>query len=172
MDDCPFVYCVNYQDELTYMNDTLADFAERNGAPGLAQMVIGKLLWDYIEGPDVQHIYGVLMRKLRSSMNPTVLPFRFDSPSGEYSMEMMIVPLSEGAIEFRTHILDGIPLQRRSHHDDALLEMCSTCKKVNTKSGWLDLEIAVGVLDYFNYASPPGFSHGLCDECHKLLVKV
>ncbi len=168
----PFVYRVDYRDRLTYMNEALADFADRSGSTGLAQTVIGKSLWDYIEGPDVQHVYGVLMRKVRSTRTPAFLPFRCDLSDDRRFVEMVIMPLSDGGIEFRTRLLDDPPQHLKSHqYHPGLLDMCATCKKVNTPSGWLELETAIGVLDYFHRPSPPGFSHGLCDDCYKVFVR-
>ena len=41
------------------MDDALAEFADENGAHGLSQRVLGKLQWNFIDGPDLQHVYGV-----------------------------------------------------------------------------------------------------------------
>lgn len=101
------------------------------------------------------------------------MPFRCDSPAAQCYMEMWTSPLSDAAIEFQARMLRGVPRRPQpwfhgssTKDRQELLEMCATCKRVNTQFGWLKLELAVDRLDYFDQFAPPGFTHGLCDQCY------
>ncbi len=62
----PVVYRISADDIIEDVNDAWARFAIENDAPALATEVIGRSLWDYINGLDVVHIYRLLLARVRA----------------------------------------------------------------------------------------------------------
>ncbi len=123
-------------------------------------------------------MYSVLLKCIRKTGEAAFMPFKCDFPAAQCYMEMRILPLPDAAIEFQARMLRGVPRRPQpwSHGSSTkdrqeLLEMCATCKRMNTQFGWLELELAVDRRDYFDQFAPPDFAHGLCDQCYNIFAQ-
>ncbi len=166
----PFVYRIDADDIIIYVNHPWIVFAKDNGAASLAKEVLGSLLWDHLCSSEVVTIYRALVRRAREEPRPRTFLFRCDSPTARREMKMTIEPLPNHHVEFRCHLLreephEAIPLldtlaNRSAEH----LRMCAWCLRVKLH-GWLELEEAISILGLLEEKMPPQISHGICERC-------
>jgi hypothetical protein len=169
----PVIYRISAADIIEDVNDAWKQFAIENDAPALATEVIGRSLWDYIQGLDVVHIYRDLLARVRAKAISATFPFRCDSPERYRRMRLMVVPLNDGRIEFRA-MLDAaglhaelMDLLRPREGDDpgVLVRMCAWCKAIEVDERWMPLEEAIKKMRLFLRGSFPRLTHGICDAC-------
>ena len=86
-----YVYRINPDDVIEFVNDAWVRFAVENGTPTLAHEVIGSSLWNYISGPQVVHLSKELLARVRESRCDATIPFRCDSPRVRRFMRMKIM---------------------------------------------------------------------------------
>lgn len=166
---------VDSRDIVRYVNPDWVKFARRNGNPRLGQEVLGRSLFDYIFGPDTYLAIQMLVRRVRESNNPTAYSFRCDSPDELRWMEMNVVPADDLCVEFhskvtKTETRTGPQIGAGVSDFDSgenLIVVCSNCKRIEMESlAWVEVDVALDQLDYFNLDPNPGFTHGLCQDCY------
>lgn len=167
-------YRVDAMDRLVAFDDPWDAFAIANGAPELAGgAVTGWKLWAFIAEADTRSLHKALLARVRADGAVTALPFRCDSPELRRFMEMDLVPLADGAVEYRCRTLRtearapvaALDPARRGQ-PEAFIRMCSWCKQVEVAPGrWDEVEAAIRHLRLFDETPPPGVTHGICDTC-------
>lgn len=179
MDRTVISYRVDVSDRIVSASDSWDVFAAENKAPGLSkEEVLGRTLWDFIEGSETRHIFRLLLSKARACFSVMKVPFRCDSPEMKRFMEMEIRPLPDGSIDFvcttlrteaRTPVAFIDPDLDRSNEWRTI---CSWCKRVKMPGGeWAELEDAVRRLDLFGAKNPPQMSHGICPEDQERAIR-
>lgn len=173
-----FIHTVDPEGNITAVNDEWVEFARENGAPQLVrEAVAGRALWEFMEGMETRHISRLLLDKARRSGKGLTIPYRCDSPDLKRFMEMEIVPLDNGTVEFRSRILKVEKrepvrlLDPNAGRGDEFLTICSWCRRARIASEWVELDEAVKKLDLFSSASLPQLTHGMCQDCGKLIRK-
>ena len=173
-DNREFIYRIDAQNRILFANENWYAFARENGVAALkSEIVIGQSLWGFVCNAETKHLFEVLLKKVRHSGVPLLLPYRCDSPECRRFMELRMRLLSDDEVEFRSLILrqEFWPPVRlmKAHVDrtDALLVMCGWCKKVAVPPGprWVEVEEAVKELNLFHAQRLPGISHGICEPC-------
>jgi len=166
-----FICRVDADDEITFVDESWMVFARGNGAPSLtAESVIGTSLWGYISEKATQEFYGIFMKKVRATGGTIAVPFRCDGPECRRFMEMSIVSLAAGALEFRSALLREEARPRVDLLDpdfprtEKWLTMCAWCKRVGL-DGWVEVEEAVRRLGLFDQTRLPRITHGMCLAC-------
>ena len=159
-------------------------FAQENDAPELqAVRVLGRNLFDFIEGEQVRNQYRKVLARISEDPNWSwVLPYRCDSPERERAMCQSIRPIFSGdrCTGFIFHSFEQYSRPRppidlynfkaiaKSVRDDPTLpviSMCSWCQRVQCAaiSGdhWLKAE------DYYAAGgrSNVRLTHGICEQC-------
>lgn len=175
-----FVYDVDPQDRIVFVNPRWVEFARENGAEDLTETeVLGHPLERFIANPEVQHLYGLLMDKARVTQAPLQVPFRCDSPGCRRFLEMEMTPLDQGSLRFVNRVVklefrDSVPLlDAGEERSEEFLSICSWCKKVKVaESRWLEVEEAVERLDLFAREKLPQLTHGICQECMDDMLKL
>lgn len=169
----PVVYRINAADIIADVNDAWCQFAVENGAPSLATDVVGKSLWDFIDGREVRRIYASLFQCARKRRRTLSVPFRCDSPDLYRAMRLFVTPVREGGIEIRAtleaicvqplklDVLNPSPLA----HSMSLLEMCSWCKAILVGAEWHPIEKALEELRLLTAQVLPTITNGVCDSC-------
>jgi hypothetical protein len=163
------VYVIDARDRVASVNEVWTDFAAENGAPGLADRVLGQVLWRFIEGEQTESIYRALFQRVREGRTIT-FPYRCDAPSRVREFELELAPQGDGDIVCTTHVLaerDRPPVRLidpLAERSDAFLRMCGWCKRVEIGE-WVDAEVAVERLGLFAGGPVPQVTHGICDEC-------
>lgn len=167
-----FVHRVDARGRISHVNAAWLDFGAENGWPVTAADVVGRPLMDSIADAQLRYLYGLLMARLRAGHGPFRFPYRCDAPDCRRFMEMqMLYDQAAREIEFRSQILR---IERRPeqtlldplHATDARsLDLCSCCKRVSTRSGWVELEDAVMRLRLFDSDRLPQAHHRVCPAC-------
>ena len=166
----PFVYRIDADDTIIYVNEPWLQFAKENGAAGLSEEIIGSLLWDHLCNEEVAKIYKALVHRARKDLRPRKFLFRCDSPMARRDMEMTIEALPNRHVEFRCHLLreaphESIPLlDTQANRSTECVKVCAWCLRVKAR-GWLELEEAIRILGLLEQSTPPQISHGICERC-------
>ena len=159
-------------------------FAKQNGAPELqAERVIGRNLFDFIQGEQVRDQFHKVLDRISENPNWSwVLPYRCDSPERERAMCQSLRPIFSGdrctgfifhSVEQHSRrrppidLYDFKAIEKSAREDPTLpvVNMCSWCQRVRCPSvsgdDWLKAE------DYYaaGGSSNVRLKHGICEEC-------
>ena len=170
-------YSIGSNDRITSVNAAWLRFAQENNTPELtADFVIGKSLWDFIAGGETRYLYQLVLERVRTDDTPVILPFRCDSPGIRRHMRLVISHLHEGNVQLDAVLVSEerrpslVLLDPKALRSDQFLTLCSWCKRARVaESEWVEPEDAIVRLDLFGPPSPPQLSHGVCDQCAKML---
>lgn len=178
------VYRIDATDRLIHCNPAWDLFAQANQAPGLmtenllAEKEGPRSLWDFIDDPQTRHFTHLLLARVRKRKAPVLaLPFRCDAPEVRRYMRMDIVPLPDGAVEYRCCVVSEqkrpapLPLHHcRNGEQDGMLRLCSWCNRVDAHNDeWLELDVAATRFQLFALAEIPSVTHTICNTCMSLL---
>jgi hypothetical protein len=172
-------YCVDADDLLIEVDELWLAFARENGAPQLsAASVIGRSLWDFVEGEAIRAVYEDIHQRLRSSGKSAAFSFRCDSPRLKRHMSMSISPAENGQLVYASHILWTEPqrevllLDADRQRTKSFLSICSCCKKAMLEPEvWLEIEkvsLSAGLLES---GKVPQLRHTICPDCSHALTK-
>jgi hypothetical protein len=171
-DSREFVYRIDADDRLCFVNEAWLAFAEENGWRISADAVLGSSIASHVADASTRHIYRLLIDRLRGAAASARFHYRCDSPGLRRYMEMRMARCRGDQIEFRSRVLR---LERRDpirlldaalpHSRDRRLQICSWCKAVHVERAWLGLEEAVDRLGLLADAVLPQLSHGICPVC-------
>ena len=172
-------YHIDKENRLTLVNDKWDVFATDNNAADLTRSsVINKSLFAYISDESTRHLYKMLTARIRKEHKTLSFEFRCDAPDRRRFMKMMIFPLKNSEIGFRSCILKEEPreyvtlLDAGGARSDDLLKICSWCKKIELDhSIWVEVEEAVESLELFNIVKLPYLTHGMCPSCHDVYMR-
>ena len=173
-----FIYRVDAQDRILSANDEWFAFARENGARELDHStVIGQSLLGFLCNTETQHLFDILLKKVRVTGDTVSLSYRCDSPDCRRCMELELVPKRDAEVEFRSRIVqqefrEPVRMLEEVERSDELLKMCGWCKKIAMPDKrWVEVEEAVDALNLFAAVRVPKISHGICEECHSALLK-
>ncbi|MCC7275011.1 MAG: hypothetical protein IT561_20255 [Alphaproteobacteria bacterium] len=167
---------------------TWTPFAEANGAPALEpRQVVGRSLFEMIEGTEVRDVYRRLHEAVRTRRRPNVtFDYRCDAPALRREMRLSISPVEAGgalvALLYQSQVklarvrpemslfLPELRLgARKPYSDERLVSLCDFCHRVAWPIGpprhgrrWIEPE------DYYRRGGPADMivSHGICPDCH------
>lgn len=170
-----FICRVDARDRIAFVDANWTQFAVENGLAHLtAEEVAGVPLWRYVSDVTTRHFYDILLQRVRRTGRSIAVPFRCDAPDRRRFMCMTILPLADGALEFRSELLREEPRPKVDLLDTAFprgpnfVEMCSWCKKVKAPD-WVEVEEGVARLGVFDEPRLPRVSHGICPDCSRVL---
>jgi len=173
VDSC-VTYYIDKENRLTFVDDKWYEFALDNKAAQLTRpVVVNKSLFSFISDESTIHLYKMLIERIRKEQETLGFAFRCDSPDRRRFMEMVLFPLSNNSVGFRSCIIKE-ELRKTVALLDAggvrsgdLLKICSWCKKIELDhSVWVEVEQAVESLGLFNVVKLPYLTHGMCPSCH------
>ncbi len=172
-DNASLGYQIGHDDRITFVDSKWISFAERNKAPELTERaIVGKSIWNFVAGREVQHLYGLMFHVARSEGREVAVPFRCDSPTSRRFMELRVAPGQKGALSFQSLLVRE---EARAYIElpdtgdrapEALQTICSWCKRLHLKDdSWVEIERAVRELGLFGSARLPRLTHGICPDC-------
>jgi len=171
-----FIYHVDAKDRITFVDANWVAFAAENGLPTLtAEAVTGKSLWNYISNLTLQHFYKIFMADVRKTSRGITVPFRCDGPECRRFMKLFVLPLTGGAVEFRSVLVREEPRPKIKLLDpdfprtESLISVCAWCNKVKA-SDWMEAEDAVHELQFFDQPRLPQITHGICGDCLRTVM--
>ena len=167
------VWTIDRENVITSVGGDWDAFAAGNEAAALCGSgVVGRSLFEFIDGEETQRIYRLLLRRVRALDAPILVPFRCDSPEMRRDMRLEIEPLSERAIEFRGVLVAAEPrahlrlLARNAPRSEPLLVSCSFCLRIRLSDDeWVEAEDAVVRLGLLARERIPRLAHGVCPAC-------
>ena len=167
------VYHIDASDVFCHTNEAWRCFAVENQGDRIMS-VIGRSLWEFIQGDEVRHLYREILSDLRRRGGTSTFPFRCDAPKLARELSMQIRSLADGSIEFQSTLIRSWPQTPRPvstamstsvSSSAPLLQMCSWCKQVKVGDQWKDADVAIAELGLF-VTTPPQITHGICKKCH------
>lgn len=169
-------YCIDSADRLTSVDDGWNEFALSNQGKELDDTsILGRSLWDFIDDRETRHLFGLIVEKVRREEKPVSLPFRCDSPDHRRFLELKLVPLGDGAVQFTSKLLREelrapvALLDTGTPRNDEMLAICSWCKKIEVADGWKEIEDAAGTIELFSAPVLPKLSHAICPACKEIV---
>jgi hypothetical protein len=138
-------------------------------APFVSNAIVGRNLYDFIDGMDVRHLYKTLESRVLKTGRAISFAYRCDSPVIRREMCMKLsrdaeMIRYESAVIRETRRARPIPLQVMKA--PTFVAMCSFCQKyrfpVSSKI-WKELEtlfLEDSLPDEFR------FTHGICEDCY------
>ncbi len=170
--DRAFVYCVDADDRIVSVTPEWESFALENDASQLtSESVCGRPLAGFIANRETQHLYEMILEKVRREACTVVVPFRCDGPRIRRFMELTVSPGQNGQVEFEGRIRreeerEVVALfESPGDRDDGYVLVCSWCKRVEVGDEWVEVEEAVTRLDLFGATPLPKITHGMCPDC-------
>jgi hypothetical protein len=179
-DEIPrYRYRVDASDSLVWVGSLWLAFARENGAAELTEeAVLGRSLWDFVEGKETRELYREIHTRVRSGVPSVVLPFRCDSPSLQRHMRMTITREDAGYLMYESLLVRAVPqrhlgiLDSQQPRSRAFLTMCSCCKRgLIEPVGWLNVEEFSARLQLFEAPKVPRLRHTICPACTAALRK-
>lgn len=172
-----YTHTIDGTDRIESANEEWFTFAAENDAPELTTSeVVGRPIWDFIDGAETRHLFRVLIEKVRAGKDLRGLPFRCDSPGLRRYMEMDIVGLDGGGVRFDSVLLreeHRVPVRafdRNTPRSERFLTLCSWCRRIRIGTDrWLEVEEAVKVLNLFGDEDQPQITHGICKDCNDMI---
>jgi hypothetical protein len=172
-------YKISSQDTIIEVNEAWVDFAVANDVPDLEpSQVLGQPLWRFISGAEVQHLYELLLSRVRHTQGTLVLPFRCDAPALRRFMELAMTAQPDGAVELITWLVRTEPrdavslLTPGGEPGQPLLAICSWCKRIRlAETAWVEVEEAVVRLGLFQMDVLPQLTHGVCPDCYAAVMR-
>jgi hypothetical protein len=167
----PTIYRIDRTDRIVYVDEAWNEFARQNGAEGLLTRVLGRNLWEFVSGRELKRLYFDWFSRIRASGTSARLNFRCDAPDRERLMEIEISPRLGGVVEIRCQTIAERPrptlylLTDAPARSNALLTLCSLCKRAKVNKEWLELEEAVQRLGLIEGTPMPMINHGICQVC-------
>ncbi|MET0304689.1 MAG: hypothetical protein ABW196_00485 [Solirubrobacterales bacterium] len=171
-------YAIDDQDRLIRVDDGYYRFAAENGWEGVGDS-LGRSLWDFVAGHDVQKLQRLLLRRVREGARDVELPFRCDGPDVTREMDIRIAADTTGRVvlfsarlraeeerEEPQPLLD--PDAPRAESD--FLPMCAWCDRFLVDGEWVEVEEAAKRLGLFQRSRLPTLDHGICPQCSGQLM--
>jgi hypothetical protein len=168
-------YSIDSSDTIRFINEAWLQFACQNDGAHLNRAyVIGKSLWDFIDGKDIRHLYSLILKKVRTTQQAKEFKFRCDSPACRRYFFLTVSPLHGGELMFSTHLIREDPrnpvpiLDPEVKRGEQFVKICSWCLKAGLPTQeWVELDEAMTRLDLLGGGEVPQLTHGICSECQR-----
>jgi hypothetical protein len=166
-------YYIDAADRLIFVDETWREFARDIAAPELvSDSILYKPLWDFIADKRVQHLYQILLARVRQSGEPAQVSYRCDSPGTRRFLQMRMTPDTEAGVHFHNWLVREEKrepvrlLEMTPKRSEEIIIICSWCKLVKLDDDtWVEVENAVQQLGLFEAVEMPKLSHGMCPDC-------
>lgn len=158
-------YTVDVHDQIIEVGGAWRAFAEANDGGAIADGVIGRSLWDFVQGATVRHLYQRLLTRVRAGFMVQV-SMRCDAPHARRDFMLTLEPLADGAVRFEGDIVRESLRSPVVLRGDRPLRLCGWCARVWMNGGWVELEDAVERQSLLRQHAPlPDVTHGICETC-------
>ena len=171
------LYRINEQDRIVFVNDAWNQFAMDNNTPELlSERILNRSLWDFISDPTTINFYRTILQRVRNGRS---MEFNLRCDTAELRrFFVMNISFKDGAVQFDSQLIREEKrssqkiLQGSVGRKDEVIIICSWCGRINTGNNeWQEVEDAVKVLGLFELSVLPQISHGMCNDCYKLMFR-
>jgi len=172
-----YQYWLDASDAVVRVDEQWLAFARENGADELIEaLVLGRSIWDFIEGESTRNIYRQIHARVRTDIERVVLPFRCDSPTLQRHMRLTITRGERGELAYESLLVRAVSqrylsvLDHTKKRTSAVLTMCTNCKRCLLESvGWIGVEDISARLRLFDSPEVPKLRHTVCPQCASAL---
>ncbi len=172
-----YTYRLDAADRISYVSPEWLRFAIENEAPELDEAaVLGRELWDFVDGEATRRLYALLFADLRARRIERRIPFRCDSPTRIRQMSLTLRSLADGGIELEGRLLasearEAEPLfARGARRAEGTLRICSVCRRLDAGDDWVEVAEAIVRRRLFSSALPPRLGETVCPDCARWLA--
>lgn len=170
------LYLINNEDEVIFANNEWLEFVSDKDdddiSPGNQRR---QSLWDLINDNTTEDFYRMLLKQVRAGYS-VKFKVRCGAPRRQRLMRMTVSLQQNGDVQFgaRTVWTDELRPQNFlngsiSHMDEVII-ICSWCNKIKIDEGdWQEIEEFQENLGLFDLEILPQPSHGMCDDCYKVV---
>jgi hypothetical protein len=170
------IYWLDKNNMIIKLSDSWDSFAIENDGDVLSgQSVIGKKIWDYIQGNTTRMWMDALFSLARLHQKTVQKPYRCDSPELKRYMEMVITPEENGVLKVESRVLSTEVIKKPFYFQASndlgspkILIRCSICNRLKQKGQWQEvdqLSIESTNTEQLQVA------YGVCPDCHNLMPK-
>lgn len=135
------------------------------------ELVIGRLLWDFVHGGATQRIYDAMLYHARRTGRKIAFNYRGDSPASLRYMRMVLIPGDSGTVRLRSEVLHDQPRQREVYFTHVAytrhpeLMQCGLCQKLEHNGRWHTVEETLLHTDAIDELMPTEVGDTVCDGC-------
>lgn len=170
-------YAIDDQDRLIRLDAGYYRFAEENGWHD-AELSLGRSLWDFVAGEDVQKVLRLLIRRVRDGVRDVELTCRCDGPEVAREMDLRIAATASGrgvlfAARVRAEDEWTQPqalLDAEAPRGADTLPMCAWCDRFEVDGEWVEVEEAAKRLELFRRRELPSLEHTVCPRDSEILM--
>jgi len=167
-----YLYRLDRMDTIAFVSPEWLRFARENDAAELSEdRVLGRVIWEFVQGVEVRRLYATLFAALRAGRREIVVPFRCDSPAAIRSMELLMRPLPSHGIELEGRLLEQKSrapvalLARHSARSQSSVPICSLCRRLFVQQEWLEIGPAIARTRLLDGQPLPRLEETVCVEC-------
>jgi hypothetical protein len=168
-------YVVDATNRIVEIEGPWDEFATANGSPELTRAaVLGRSLFAFVTGADAIEVVSLLLARAHST-GAFEVGFRCDAPTRRRFMRLELRPEPYGCVRSLSRLVREEEraaqplLDPSTPRTDAMLMICSWCKKVRVGDSWSEIEVAAGELSFLEAEAFPQISHGICPPCRAAL---
>ena len=165
-------YLLDRSDRITKVCPNWSDLARQRMAMRLdEEMVLGRSLWDFVQGGATQRLYDTLIHHVRRTGRKITFNYRGDSPDAIRYMRMVLLPGVHGIVRFRSELLHEQSRQRAVYFTHAAyprhpeLLQCGLCNRLEHNGRWYTLDDALRYTDAIDELMPTEVGDTVCDGC-------
>ena len=165
-------YLLSRDDRIERVCDAWSEAAAlRMGLRLDAERVIGRSVWDFINGGATMRLYDALFHHVRTTGRRAGFAYRGDSPGAIRYMRMHLLPGPGDRVHLRSELLHEQPRPREVYfahvdyrrHPDLL--QCSLCQKLNANGRWYTVSEALEHTDLLDTLMPVEVGDTVCTCC-------
>lgn len=165
-------YLLTGDDRIERVCRAWSEVAElRMGVRTDADAVVGRPIWDFINGGATQRVYDALFWHVRRNGRPISFAYRGDCPGAIRYMRMHLSPGPGGRVQLRSVLLHEQSRNREVYfchvdyqrHPDLL--QCSLCQKLNANGRWYTVSEALEHTDLLDALLPVEVGDTVCEGC-------
>lgn len=165
-------YLLDCDDRVTRVCPCWSDVARQRMAIRLdEEMVLGRRLWDFVQGGATQRLYDTLIHHARKTGRKLSFNYRGDSPSTIRYMQMTLLPGYGGVVRFQSELLHKQSRERSVYFTHAvysrrpLLNQCGLCNRLEYNGRWMTLDDALRTTGVIDDLLPTEVGDTVCDGC-------
>lgn len=165
-------YLLDRDDRVVQVCPQWSVVARERMAVGLDdQRVIGRRVWDFVQGGATQRLYDALLNHVRRTGRTISFNYRGDSPGAIRYMRMVLLPGSNGTVRFRSELLHDQPRQREVYFTHVAspcrpeLMQCGLCQRLEVNGRWFTVPESLSHTDTIDELMPTEVGDTICDTC-------
>ncbi|MFK7787988.1 MAG: hypothetical protein AB8C95_00665 [Phycisphaeraceae bacterium] len=165
-------YLLDRSDRIVKVCPQWSDLARQRMAMRLdEEMVLGRSLWDFVQGGATQRLYDTLIHHCRATGQKLTFTYRGDSPDAIRYMRMVLLPGYHGIVRFRSELLHEQSRRRAVYFTHAAyprrpeLLQCGLCNRLEHNGRWYTLDDALRNTDAIDSLMPTEVGDTVCEGC-------